>query len=633
VFVTEKYSAHLLDSVIAIGDHILWRNEELHGENMSTSPVKQVQSSCNDTQAMSFFQSIGLSRCGDTKNSLNGKKAHARLICQGAFEYKSSKQHSKSNVDNSPLRGSKWPNALNPRVLLKSPAKENLNGCFKLDSDCLLDTAANKIAVPQNKLYVRLNKCEDICAENNVSVSLDDDVRFNMNIDLCSELGQALYRRVRKRNRRVRQTISTVGRESLTWYDMYCNGVDVVPANDVQMKTRRSAATEYTISYNGGRRPLECVHEYNFTKFQQREFCRRIDTGLNKRSRRLKRQMILCNVQLRRLSSRIITYWSRLRRKKFDHESMQQSNLGVKPCSIPLNLLRHCTLNERLCVCVKPFEPKTSQSVDSQMHSVTVIPFKPCYISVLRLPAVKRCTVAMCRLSTDDLASITNHSYCCKCRLCDCPYVSAKSRSDSSELHICNDASDSKACSYMSPWLSEQSTPVSVSSSIGRVSFRNRQDVGLLDFSSPVILAADAIPADCLLGGGLQSCRVELIKCDSKSPSLECDEIDISSRQVDLSASCSIRLNKLPLDSSKWIDWSIETETFTRQNLSYRVSNCLCEGDTNSRLSPILRLKVCNVAAYSPGNMLCDSRATNKQEDTMYQLPLTPKSFSECPAV
>ncbi|XP_046372654.2 uncharacterized protein LOC124146418 [Haliotis rufescens] len=72
----------------------------------------------------------------------------------------------------------------------------------------------------------------------------------------------------------------------------------------------RYRSNDYPVTYKKKRKHcFKHIHEYKFNKEQKGEFLRKVRTGLNKRSRQLKRQMATCRVVLKRVSKEEIQFW------------------------------------------------------------------------------------------------------------------------------------------------------------------------------------------------------------------------------------------------------------------------------------------------------------------------------------
>jgi hypothetical protein len=324
-----------------------------------------------------FLQSFQLTFCGrDVSCSslnarLDAKKDDSLLIRNFLLNNKSASWLlcSRLNETNGGTQfpSSKWLNMLSPRVILNTPAKENVSSfnCRKSDIDRLLS-----LTVSMSKLTNELmnNFSSDKKLVETSEKPAETDLRYISCVDLCSDLGQKLQNRELKRRRRLPLHVDhTYADRRPTWYDDYCNKPSLLGLEDPfqRMGTRRSAAAEYTMAFNFNRR-MENVHEYHYTKRQRKEFCRRFDTGLSASSRRIKRQMKPCVVRLHRLSSDSISVWTRAEICQRDESAQTHYEVELLPCFVVVNPLGPALPSSKTCLpCSEYSDTVISKTINS----------------------------------------------------------------------------------------------------------------------------------------------------------------------------------------------------------------------------------------------------------------------------
>ena len=125
-------------------------------------------------------------------------------------------------------------------------------------------------------------------------------------IDISSALGQ----RIKKHIPDVEKELIVVkNRSERAVYEEYCH---TPVKNDFQSRLRHRD-NSFPVTFRPRRRPTKFCHEYSFTKRQRKERYMVMQTGLNERSRLLKKSLEKCSVELQRLTKKEIKERTRRR--------------------------------------------------------------------------------------------------------------------------------------------------------------------------------------------------------------------------------------------------------------------------------------------------------------------------------
>ena len=119
-------------------------------------------------------------------------------------------------------------------------------------------------------------------------------------IDLTSPLGQRV-----KKHWKINTNYSIVSGDKI---EGFCSGP---MNNDFVEKLRHRGESSYPTVFNKKNRKhmAKHKHQYKFTSGQRKEFMLRLKTGLTKKSRKLLKEMVKCNVKLERLKPGVIKKW------------------------------------------------------------------------------------------------------------------------------------------------------------------------------------------------------------------------------------------------------------------------------------------------------------------------------------
>lgn len=118
---------------------------------------------------------------------------------------------------------------------------------------------------------------------------------------LCIDISSLLGLRIQK-HVKAETTL-----QALPDIEQYCK----TPEKNDALERLRTRPIMYPITFRNSKKTnTKYSHEYKFTKAQQKEFMKRVQTGLNKQSRMLKRTLKSCSVRLRRLSREEIKKWT-----------------------------------------------------------------------------------------------------------------------------------------------------------------------------------------------------------------------------------------------------------------------------------------------------------------------------------
>nr|KAG5711469.1 hypothetical protein BaRGS_025896 [Batillaria attramentaria] len=144
-----------------------------------------------------------------------------------------------------------------------------------------------------------------------------------LNIDFSSLLGQRL-----KKHMQAETTVPVIKNP-----EEYCKTTRA--QSDVGVKLRHRAS-EYPVTF----RKKKAVHHrhchtFKLTGGERREFLRVLKTGLDKTSRRLQRQMKSCFVQLVKLTSQEIRYWTIKRTTIINQEIHIDDDISIMQVDIP----------------------------------------------------------------------------------------------------------------------------------------------------------------------------------------------------------------------------------------------------------------------------------------------------------
>lgn len=118
---------------------------------------------------------------------------------------------------------------------------------------------------------------------------------------LCIDISSLLGLRIQK-HVKAETTL-----QALPDIEQYCK----TPEKNDALERLRTRPIMYPITFRNSKKTnTKFSHEYKFTKAQQKEFMKRVQTGLNKQSRMLKRTLKSCSVRLRRLNEEEIKKWT-----------------------------------------------------------------------------------------------------------------------------------------------------------------------------------------------------------------------------------------------------------------------------------------------------------------------------------
>ena len=118
---------------------------------------------------------------------------------------------------------------------------------------------------------------------------------------LCIDISSLLGLRIQK-HVKAETTL-----QALPDIEQYCK----TPEKNDALERLRTRPIMYPITFRNSKKTnTKYSHEYKFTKAQQKEFMKRVQTGLNKQSRMLKRTLKSCSVRLRRLNEEEIKKWT-----------------------------------------------------------------------------------------------------------------------------------------------------------------------------------------------------------------------------------------------------------------------------------------------------------------------------------
>ncbi len=169
----------------------------------------------------------------------------------------------------------------------------------------LSPTSINRMSLDFNKdKEVRLGGDSDSDDESAKSENSDDlrpaKAASLLAIDFCSPLGQRVKKNIvaDKEKEKPEPVV-------LHSYEIFCH---TPKKNSFVERLRHRQNNQYPVSFRR-KRSNYYGHEYKFSRRQRREFMKKSRTGLNRRSRLLKRQMQSCSVVMENMTEEDIRTW------------------------------------------------------------------------------------------------------------------------------------------------------------------------------------------------------------------------------------------------------------------------------------------------------------------------------------
>jgi len=177
-----------------------------------------------------------------------------------------------------------------------------------------------------------------------------------LKIDLTSPLGSRILKHVEKRMERDDDEDDDDDDDENPderQFEHYCQTRQQHKAQDGVSKSN----SPFPITYRPRRRTLHDVHWYKFNKNHKNEFKIRLRTGLNKRSRTLKKKMNHSRISIKKLTKQEIEYFSKAKDNAAEVSTYKKSYLGSSDQSL---LLRHLL-------------PRTKSALSSQSDSQDIL--------------------------------------------------------------------------------------------------------------------------------------------------------------------------------------------------------------------------------------------------------------------
>ncbi|XP_059167770.1 uncharacterized protein LOC131949805 isoform X2 [Physella acuta] len=122
-------------------------------------------------------------------------------------------------------------------------------------------------------------------------------VKSLYNLDLTSPLGQCVSRHIK----------GDPNLHVLSDVESHC--LTSTPKKSLVDLKLRERPVNYLVTFKGYPSKLPYIHQYKFNQLEKKEFLRRVNTGLDKKSRRLARKMKPCRVLLRPVTKADLKQW------------------------------------------------------------------------------------------------------------------------------------------------------------------------------------------------------------------------------------------------------------------------------------------------------------------------------------
>ena len=177
-----------------------------------------------------------------------------------------------------------------------------------------------------------------------------------LTIDLCSSLGQ----RVKKlMNEQAKVLITSLLEEEQQPYEEFCH----TPKKTGMMARLRNRPVDFPVTFRKSRKTLpKYAHQFKFKTSQRKEWYLTTLTGLNAKSRKLKKLVKKCSVSITRLPKKEIEKWATRRKTNYyvnisrlsDLQQPTVSNSTSQQHQMLENLLMHARANTSVNVQKKP---------------------------------------------------------------------------------------------------------------------------------------------------------------------------------------------------------------------------------------------------------------------------------------